>query len=58
MTVLGIPCETIEGADHAWNRVAVNGVWLYIDVTWDDPIYTVNGVRRDKLRYTYFLITY
>ena len=57
MTVLGIPCETIEGGDHAWNRVAVNGQWLYIDVTWDDPIYTVNGVRRDKLRYNYFLIT-
>ena len=57
MTVLGIPCETIEGGDHAWNRVAVNGVWLYIDVTWDDPIYTVNGVRRDKLTHTYFLIT-
>ena len=57
MTVLGIPCETITGGEHAWNRVAVNGVWLYIDVTWDDPVYTVNGVRRDKLAHTYFLIT-
>ena len=57
MTVLGIPCETIESSDHAWNRVAVNGVWLYVDVTWDDPVYRVNGVRRDKLRYDYFLIT-
>ena len=57
MTVLGIPCETIEGGEHAWNRVAVNGVWLYVDVTWDDPIYRVNGVRRDKLRYDYFLIS-
>lgn len=60
MTVLGIPCETITGYaggdDHAWNRVAVNGVWLYIDVTWDDPIYTYNGVRRDKLSYDYYLI--
>ena len=60
MTVLGIPCETItgyaNGGDHAWNRVAVNGVWLYIDVTWDDPIYTVNGVRRDKLSHEYYLI--
>ena len=57
MTVLGIPCETIESNDHAWNRVAINGQWLYIDVTWDDPIYTVNGVRRDKLTYNYFLIS-
>ena len=57
MTVLGIPCETVESADHAWNRVAVNGQWYYIDVTWDDPIYTVNGVRRDKLSHTYFMIS-
>ncbi len=57
MYVLGIPCETITGGDHAWNRVAVNGQWLYIDVTWDDPIYTYNGVRRDKLSYEYYLIT-
>lgn len=57
MTVLGIPCETIEGGDHAWNRVAVNGVWLYVDVTWDDPIYRVNGVRKDKLSHVYFLIS-
>ena len=60
MKVLGIPCETItgygDGSDHAWNRVAVNGVWLYIDVTWDDPVYTVNGVRRDRLVYSYYLI--
>ena len=61
MAVLGIPCETIrgiaDGEDHAWNRVAVNGVWLYVDVTWDDPVYTLNGVRRDKVLHTYYLIT-
>lgn len=25
-------------ADHAWNRVKVDGVWYYIDCTWDDPV--------------------
>ena len=60
MAVLGIPCETVRGVadgdSHAWNRVAVNGVWLYVDVTWDDPIYTLNGVRMDKVMYNYYLI--
>ena len=57
MTVLGIPCETIEGDDHAWNRVAINGQWFYVDTTWDDPISYYNGVRRDRLKYNYFLIS-
>ena len=53
--VLGIPCETItgygDGSDHAWNRVAVNGVWLYIDVTWDDPVCDISD---RYVRYDYF----
>ena len=57
MTVLRIPCETIEGDDHAWNRVAINGQWFYVDTTWDDPISYYNGVRRDRLKYNYFLIS-
>ncbi len=57
MTVLGIPCEVVENDDHAWNRVALNGQWYYIDVTWDDPISRVNGVRREVLTHDYFLLT-
>lgn len=59
MTVLGIPCQVVEGwagGDHAWNRVAIGGQWFYVDVTWDDPIYRVNGVRRDYLSHEYFMI--
>ena len=60
MAVLGIPCETIrgigDGDNHAWNRVFVNGVWFYVDVTWDDPVYTLNGVRRDKVVHTYYMV--
>ena len=38
---LGIPCETISGSaggSHAWNKVYIDGQWLYMDCTWDDPI--------------------
>ena len=24
------------GGDHAWSRVLLDGIWYYIDVTWDD----------------------
>ena len=35
----GIAAAT-EGAweRHAWNRVLLDGGWMYIDVTWDDPL--------------------
>lgn len=46
----GIPCQIVSGEpDHAWNRVYINGVWSYVDVTWDDPIGT------PTLRQDYFL---
>ena len=38
---LGIPCEMVTGdagGPHAWNKVYVDGKWLYMDCTWDDPV--------------------
>ena len=61
MAVLGIPCELVtgyvDGGDHAWNRVFIEGEWKYIDVTWDDPLIYYRGVRQDILQYDYFLIS-
>lgn len=53
MYVLDIPCETVTGGNHAWNRVCLDGCWKYIDVCWDDPI-CENG---DVIRYDYYLLT-
>lgn len=63
MDIMGVDCEKISGkanngitiGNHAWNRVKIDGEWLYIDVTWDDPAPeprpgTVYG-------YQYFLIS-
>lgn len=57
---LGIPCEIVigrcNGAGHAWNMVKTDGKWLYVDVTFDDPI--VNGKNTNtKPYYMYFLKT-
>lgn len=39
---LGIPCCLVSGAagggGHAWNAVYIEGQWLYVDCTFDDPI--------------------
>ena len=60
MFVAGIKCDTIsgtaDGGSHAWNKVLVDGIWYYIDVTWDDPIGNVNpgGIVAS---YDYYLTT-
>lgn len=43
--------ENIEG--HIWNAVNVNGEWLHLDLTWDDP---VSSDGTDYLYHKYFLI--
>ncbi len=42
----------ISNDNHIWNLVNVNGVWVHLDATWDDPVSKVNQ-NRD----TYFLIS-
>ena len=48
---LNIKNYKISNDSHIWNLVYVNGKWLHVDVTWDDPISDTNQ-NRD----TYFLI--
>lgn len=31
----GLVCEIVYGADHAWNRVLLDGQWRYVDITWN-----------------------
>ena len=42
MDMLGILCRKVSGyaggGNHAWNEVMIDGTWLSVDVTWDDPI--------------------
>ena len=44
MAHLGIPSVqtfgVAEGVDHVWNQVLVDGTWLSVDVTFNDPIYS------------------
>lgn len=42
----------ISNDQHIWNLVYLNGKWLHLDLTWDDPVSDKN-ITRDN----YFLIT-
>lgn len=50
---VGILNYRIATDKHIWNLVYLNGTWLHLDVTWDDPV-TSNGT--DMLIYDYYLI--
>jgi len=50
---LGIENYKISNETHIWNLVHINGKWVHLDSTWDDPISNRN-LNRD----TYFLIDY
>lgn len=61
MDIMGIPSERVVGTssynkqlvNHAWNRLYLDGQYLNVDVTWDDPI----PDRGDTVGYDYYLIT-
>ncbi|MDP2814328.1 MAG: transglutaminase domain-containing protein [Erysipelotrichaceae bacterium] len=40
-----------QSIQHAWNIVEIDGEWLYLDATWNDPIPDVPG----RVLRTYFL---
>ena len=52
LDALDIENYKISNDTHIWNLIYVNGKWVHLDATWDDPVSEFNE-NRD----TYFLIT-
>ena len=50
---MGIKCYKISSENHVWNAVYVDGKWLHLDLTWDDP---VANDGKQYLEYNYFLV--
>ncbi len=50
---LGIKNYRISSSTHVWNLVYVEGNWLHLDLTWDDPIMSDGS---NTLNHDYFLI--
>ena len=38
LNTLGIQNYKITSQNHVWNLVNLNGTWLHLDLTWDDPV--------------------
>ena len=49
-----IPNFEISSENHIWNAVYLDGKWLHLDLTWDDPIMSSG---QEILTDNYFLIT-
>lgn len=39
----------IASSTHVWNLVNIDGKWLHLDLTWDDPIISDGSHRLEKL---------
>ena len=50
---MNIPNFKASSDMHVWNVVNIDGKWLNLDLTWDDPI-SIDG--RDYLEYNIFLV--
>ena len=48
---LGIICKYVSGmgnsSSHGWNKVCLDGEWLYVDCTFDDPVSQTPICSRD-----------
>lgn len=53
LTKLNIPNYKISSSNHVWNAVYINGKWVHLDATWDDPT-TSDG--SDMLSHDFFLV--
>ncbi len=51
---LKIPNYKIANNNHIWNLVYIDGQWLHLDLTWDDPV-TTDG--SNLLLHKFFLVT-
>ena len=50
---MGIKSYKISSEQHVWNAVYVDGKWLHLDLTWDDPVVSTG---ENLLEHNFFLI--
>lgn len=50
---MGIKSYKISSEQHVWNAVYLDGKWVHLDLTWDDPVVSTG---EDLLEHSFFLI--
>lgn len=48
-----IPNFKVISENHVWNAIYIDGEWLHLDLTWDDPVVSDGS---NVLEYNFFLI--
>ena len=56
LSKLGVKNYKVASEKHVWNAVYINGEWLQIDLTWDDPIVQDGAVVTDTIRHKFYMI--
>lgn len=51
---IGVTNIKVSNNTHVWNLVYLNGKWLHLDLTWDDPVV---DTKENLLLHNYFLIS-
>lgn len=54
LTKFGVKNFKVASDTHVWNAVNINGEWLSLDLTWDDPVTKNSDV--DTLLHQFFLV--
>ncbi|MBQ4049270.1 MAG: hypothetical protein IJD07_01280 [Clostridia bacterium] len=63
--IMGIDCKRIVGtarsgekiAEHAWNKVKLDGEWYMVDCTWSDFLTNVGTTKIEASSHKYFLLS-
>ena len=50
---LGVDNIRMITTNHTWNAIKLDNIWYHIDLTWDDPVNTLN---KDILSHDYFML--
>lgn len=48
--------DSVVGS-HAWNLIEIDGEYMWVDLTWDDPSFTANDAPEGFISHTYFGLT-
>ena len=51
---LGLDNYKVASNTHVWNAVFLDGEWLHLDLTWDDPV--SEDRSKNNLLHKFFLI--
>lgn len=56
LTRLGIKNYKVASAEHVWNAIYLDGEWIQIDLTWDDPVVQDGTNVTDTIRHKFYMI--